>query len=349
MSEGQEFKTAFGTHSGHFEYMVMPFRLTNDPASFQSLMNHLFQVFLRKFVTMFFNDILVYSPSLQDHVSHLCQVFEAVRKNHLFLTEAKCHFSTTKVKYLGHFITKEGVSTNPVKITVVSNWPVPKTVKQLRGFLGLARYYRRFVKDIGKIAKPLTDLLKKNEFEWNDLPAVAFQSLKSALTSTPILVLPYFTKSFVLKNDASGRGIGALLMQDSHPVAYISKSLGPKQLTLFVYEKELLAIVYAVQKWSTYLAHKPFVIKTGRRSIKYMLEQRLNTPFQQAWMAKLMGIEFDIVYKEGKDNIVVDALSRMEGAEFLPLAINSADPDLLKQIQATWSSDPFLVKLISEL
>ncbi|MCI07690.1 hypothetical protein A2U01_0028759, partial [Trifolium medium] len=147
MAPGEEYKTAFKTHSGHFEYLVMPFGLTNAPASFQSLMNHVFQPFLRKFVIVFFDDLLVYSHSIQDHYIHLRLIFQAIRDNHLFLNQSKCHFALPKVEYLGHFITQEGVSTDPVKIKAVSSWPIPQNLKQLRGFLGLAGYYRRFVKD----------------------------------------------------------------------------------------------------------------------------------------------------------------------------------------------------------
>jgi hypothetical protein len=229
MQPGEEFKTAFKTHSGHFEYLVMPFGLTNAPSSFQALMNHVFQAFLRKFVIIFFDDILVYSSDLQEHVSHLDQVFKTIVANQLFLNFSKCHFASSKVEYLGHFISKEGVSTDPSKIKAVADWPVPKTVKHLRGFLGLAGYYRRFVKDFGKIAKPLTDLLKKDSFEWNDSAAVSFQALKIALTQAPVLTLPDFSKVFTLETDASGRGIGAVLMQENHPVAYISKALGLRQ------------------------------------------------------------------------------------------------------------------------
>lgn len=180
------------------------------------------------------------------------------------------------------------------------------------------------------------------------MSTIAFTQLKQALTTAPVLTLPDFDKTFVLETDASGKGIGAVLMQDNHPIAYISKSLGPRQQALSIYERELLAIVYAVQKWSTYLAHKPFVIKTDQKSIKYILEQRLNTPFQQAWVAKLMGYEFEILYKEGKENKAADALSRIEGVELIALVLNSVDADLLQKIQST-HSDPHTSKIIQEL
>ncbi|CAJ2638126.1 unnamed protein product [Trifolium pratense] len=349
MAQGEEYKTAFKTHSGHYEYLVMPFGLTNAPASFQSLMNHVFQPFLRKFVIIFFDDLLIYSKSLEDHVCHLRMIFQTVRDNHLLLNKSKCSFALPKVEYLGHFITVDGISTDPSKIQAVSSWPIPQNLKQLRGFLGLAGYYRRFVKDFGKIAKPLTDLLKKDCFIWSENATSAFLNLKQALVTAPVLCLPDFTKKFVVETDASGTGIGAVLMQDHHPVAYISKSLGPKQQAMSIYEREMLAIVYAVQKWGSYLSHAPFVIKTDQKSIKHMLDQKLNTPFQQVWVAKLMGFDFEIQYREGSSNLAADALSRKTGAELLILLLNNASTDLLQAIQLSWQSDSILNSIIQDL
>lgn len=349
MTEGEEHKTAFKTHSGHFEFLVMPFGLTNAPTSFQSLMNHLFKPFLRRFVIIFFDDLLVYSKSLQEHKEHLASIFKLIRVHQLFLNRKKCSFATSRVEYLGHFITKDGVSTDPDKIQAVEEWPHPQNLKQLRGFLGLAGYYRRFVKDFGKIAKPLTDMLKKDSFVWSPESTSAFTLLKQALVTAPLLSLPDFSQKFVVETDASGKGIGAVLMQQHHPIAYISKSLGPKQQAMSVYERELLAIVYAVQKWGAYLAHAPFIIKTDQRSIKHILDQKLNTSFQQAWVAKLMGFDFEIQYKEGAQNLAADALSRREGAQLLPMMINSASPDLYESIKASWTEDPLVQRLIKDI
>lgn len=349
MDRGEEYKTAFKTHAGHFEYLVMPFGLSNAPAFFQALMHHIFHSYLRRFVIIFFDDILIYSPSLEDHVAHLHLVFQTIRDNKLFLRKEKCCFATDRVEYLGHFITKEGVSTDPSKIHAVANWPQPSNLKQLRGFLGLAGYYRRFVKDFGKIAKPLNDMLKKDCFSWSDDSVSAFLTLKHALVSAPVLALPDFSKPFVVETDASGKGIGVVLMQEQHPIAYISKSLGPKQQAMSIYERELLAIVYAVQKWGTYLAHAHFIIRTDQKSIKHMLEQRLNTPFQQVWMAKLMGFDFEIHYKKGVENRAADALSRKAGAELLPMLLDNGQTGLLDTLKSSWVTDTTLQRVIKDL
>ncbi|XP_021859476.2 uncharacterized protein [Spinacia oleracea] len=247
------YKTAFKTHTGHYEFLVMPFGLTNAPASFQNWMNQAFKPLLRKCVLVFFDDILVYSRTIDDHWSHLAAVFELMKDNQMFAKLSKCVFATDKVEYLGHYISAMGVQTDPQKIHAVQSWPIPATVKELRGFLGLAGYYRKFVKGYAMISKPLADQLKKNSFQWCDQAQVAFEALKTALVTAPVLAVPNFDKQFIVETDASQKGIGAVLMQDGHPLAYISRSLGPKWQKLSVYEKELLAIVFAVQKWEQYL------------------------------------------------------------------------------------------------
>lgn len=339
-------KTAFKTHEGHYEYLVMQFGLTNAPASFQSLLNEVFRMYLRKFVLVFFYDILVYSKNLQEHMEHLEKVFQLLRANKLFVKASKCSFGNNKVEYLGHFISAKGVATDPSKVVAVKNWPIPQSVKALRGFLGLTNYYRRFVKNYGGISKPLTDLLKKEAFTWNEQATHAFESLKEAMTTAPVLALPDFSQEFVVETDACGWGIGAVLMQKGHPIAYISKALSLKNQALSIYEKELLALIYAVSKWTHYLSGRSFVVKTDHESLKYLLEQRIHTKLQQTWLAKLMGFDFTISYKKGKENMVADALSRLPNSELLITAVSTISPSIYKDIRVTWTTDQKLRELI---
>ncbi|XP_019431364.1 PREDICTED: uncharacterized protein LOC109338552 [Lupinus angustifolius] len=244
MSSNYVHKIAFRTHSGHFEYLVMPFGLTNAPATFQNLMNSVFKDFLRKFLLVFFDDILIYSSTIDEHLVHL---------------------------------------------------------ELLRGFLGLAGYYRRFVKGYGTVAKPLTEMLKKDKFKWSAEAKLSFQKVKELLTIAHVLALPDFTQQFTIEVDASGQGV--------------------------------------VQKWRHYLLNKHFIIKTDHKSLKYMLDQRLTTEFQQKWLVKLMEFDFSIEYKQGKDNVVVDALSRMEGVECQAILVHTLNSELLGRIQGTWNND----------
>jgi hypothetical protein len=215
------------------------------------------------------------------------------------------------VEYLGHVITEHGVATDPLKIQAIVDWPIPRNLKQLRGFLGLTGYYRRFVKGYGSISKPLTLLLRKDTKGWNEEATNTFNQLKVLMTSAPVLALPDFTKAFVVEIDASFTGIGAILLQEGHPIAFISKSLGAKQQTLSVYEREMMAILYVVTKWKHYLWGRHFHIRTDHISLKYLLLQKLTTPAQHLWVVKLLGYDCDIEYKQGRENVPADALSRI--------------------------------------
>jgi hypothetical protein len=245
-------KTAFRTHHGHYEFLVMPFGLTNAPSTFQSLMNKVFHNYLREFVLVFFDDILVYSSNWAQHMEHVKVMLEILVKQQLYIKRSKCIFGQQEVQYLGHVISPKGVGVDPEKVEVIKKWPKPKTLKAMRRFLGLTGYYRRFIQDYGKIAAPLNRMLKKNNFTWTVAAEGAFENLKQVMIRAPVLALPDFSKEFVVECDASGVGIGAVLQQE-RPIAFLSQALQGNQLLLSTYEKEILALVMAVQKWRPYL------------------------------------------------------------------------------------------------
>jgi len=210
-------KTAFRTHHGNFEFLVMPFGLSNAPATFQALMNDVLQPFLRRFVLVFFDDILIYSPSWSEHLQHVRLVLDVLRANGLHLKRSKCAFGSRSVAYLGHVISAEGVAMDTAKVEAVASWPEPRSARGVRGFLGLAGYYRKFIRDFGAIAAPLTRLLRKEAFAWTAEAAEAFTALKKALSTGPVLQMPDFEQQFVVDCDASGTGFGAELHQGSGP------------------------------------------------------------------------------------------------------------------------------------
>lgn len=303
-------KTAFRTHQGHYEFLVMPFGLTNAPATFQAVMNRVFQAHLRKFVIIFFDDILVYSPSVQHHREHLKIVFEVLKKNHLLAKRAKCSFRQNSMGFLGHIISKDGMQPDPSKVQAIVDWPVPKTLKQLRGFLGLSGYYKRFIHRYAQLATPMTNLLKKNAFHWDEEATKSFETLKTALTTTLLLQFPNFEIDFTIETNACGTGIGTVLLQENHPISFFSSKISGRLAAASVYIKEMYAITQSVSKWRHYLLGRHFIIKTDHRSLKNLLTQVIQTPEQQVFLCKLLGYDFTINYKSGKYNQVADALSR---------------------------------------
>ena len=243
------------------------------------------------------------------------------------------------------------MATDRKKIEVVANWPIPQTLKELRGFLGFAGYYRKFIKHFGIISKPLTDLLKKNNYRWNTQAQQAFTVLKQALCEAPVLALPDFSKVFVLEIDASDFGLGAVLSQEGKPIAYFSKSLSSKHLGLSIYEKEYLAILMAVEKWRHYLEQEQFTIQTDHESLKYLLDQKIHTTIQKKGLTKLLGLRYKIVYRKGRENIVADALSRklsdLSAMDIGTLgAITNILPAWYEEVHASYEKDCRLQTII---
>lgn len=330
-------KTAFRTHNGHYEYLVMPFGLCNAPSTFQALMNEVFRPLLRKSVLVFFDDILIYSASWLEHLQHVREVLTLLRQHKLAVKHKKCEFGQEELEYLGHIISRAGVKVDRAKIAAMLDWPQPTTITELRGFLGLTGYYRKFVRDYGLIARPLTNLLRKGTFAWSEIATEAFSKLKQALTTTPTLALPDFSLPFVIQTDASGEGICAVLSQNEKPIAFMSRTLGVSKQSWSTYAREMLAIVVAIRTWKPYIIGRRFIIQTDQRSLRYLLEQ-------QKWMGKLAGYDYEIVYKPGNTNLVADALSRVHGSPTLD-AIFVPQSSLWEDIKVLIQTDPYLQRI----
>ncbi|KAD7477187.1 hypothetical protein E3N88_00323 [Mikania micrantha] len=339
-------KTAFRTHSVHYEFKVMSFGLTNAPSTFQAAMNDLFRPYLRRFVLVFFDNILIYSPLIEQHMDDLQTTLTLVVKHQFYAKLSKCCFGQAKVSFLGHIVSREGVQVDQDKISAVESWPVPTNVKEVQGFLGLTGYYRRFVRHYGLIARPLTCLTKKDGFHWNDEAQAAFLKLKQALILAPVLRLPNFSSPFVVESDASSEGVGAILIQDDHPIAYFSKALSFNNRLKSAYDRELLALVLAVQKWNHYLMGHHYFIKTDHYTLKFLLEKRVTIVEQQRLLLKLMPYNFSIIHRSGKENRGADALSRRPSQLCTLLLPKSLT---LTAIQESLHTDPFTHDIILKL
>lgn len=241
-------KTAFRTRYGHYEFLVMSFRLTNAPAVFMDLMNRVCRPFLDRSVIVFIDDILVYSKDEVEHEQHLREVLEVLRKEKLYAKFSKCEFWLREVQFLGHVVTREGVKVDPSKIEAMMNWEPPKSPTEIRSFLGLAGYYRRFIQDFSKIASSLTTLTRKNvKFVWTDVQEKAFWTLQRKLCEAPILSLPEGTEDFVVYSDASKMGLGCVLMQRGKVIAYASRQLKEHEKNYPTHDLELAAVVFALK------------------------------------------------------------------------------------------------------
>ncbi|GJX08939.1 putative nucleotidyltransferase, ribonuclease H [Tanacetum coccineum] len=262
-------KTAFRTRYGHFEFTVMPFGLTNAPAVFMDLMNRVCKPYLDKFVIVFIDDILIYSKTKEDHENHLRLMLDLLRKEKLYAKFSKCEFWLQEVHFLGHVVNHDGIHVDPSKIEAVKSWKAPTTPSEVRSFLGLAGYYRRFIENFSKIAKPLTSLTQKNQkYEWGEKQEEAFQTLKDNLCNAPILSLPDGVEDFVVYCDASNQGLGCVLMQRDKVIAYASRQLKSHEKNYTTHDLELGAVVFALKIWRHYLYGTKSVIYTDHKSLQ---------------------------------------------------------------------------------
>jgi hypothetical protein len=267
-------KTAFRTRYGLYEYTMMPFELTNTRAYFMYLMNKVFMKYLDKFVVVFIDDILIFSKTEEEHEKHLRMVLEKHRSNLLYAKFRKFEFWLTEIAFLWHVISVGGVSVDPSKVKDVLNWMTPTNASEIWSFLVLVGYYRRFIKDFSKIAKPTTRLLEKNkDFDWTEECQASFEELKKRLTLTPVLILPDIIKTFDIYCDASRQGLGCVLMQDGKVVSYPSRQWRKHEENYPTHDLELAAVVHALKMWSHYLIGRRCEIYSDHKSLKYIFTQ----------------------------------------------------------------------------
>jgi hypothetical protein len=320
IAEGHEWKTAFRTRYGHFEYRVMPFGLSNAPATFQSFVNGILREYLDRFVVVYLDDILIYSSSPDLHIAHVKAVLEKLMEAQLSLKLEKCEFSVRQVQFLGFVISPQGIEMDPEKISAVLLWPKPQNARDIQVFLGLANFYRRFIKNFSKIAQPLTAMLKKNAtFHWNADTDIAFLRIKEQMVMGPVLRHYDSNKPCIIETDASDFALGAVCSQRSedgalHPIAYYSRKLLPAEMNYQIYDKELLAIVSAFTHWRQYLefSQQTTIVITDHKNLEYFKTTRNLSRRQVRWSEILSDYNFVIQYRSGKANGAADALSRRD-------------------------------------
>ena len=299
----------------------MPFGLSNAPVQFMDMTNALLQEYLDKFVLVFLDDILIYSASIEEHVEHLCQVLNVLRKERLFAKSSKCELLKISIEFLGQQVSAEGMTPTEAKLKAVRDWSRPHDVSGVRSFLGFANYYKRFVRNFAGVANPLTELTKKRiVWQWGPFQKRAFHELKDALCTAPVLQYPNPDLPYTVVTDASGTAAGGVLMQDKgeglQPLAFLSRRLKPTEQKYSAYERELAAVAYCLQSWRHYLEGCPggVTVVTDHQPLTRIMDQPVLTRVQTRWMrlGLFQSINPVITYQPGKANVVADALSRSQ-------------------------------------
>ena len=317
MEEADQQKTAFNTSEGLYQFNMMPFGLCNASATFQRLMDRVLHGLKWHSCLVYIDDIVVVGGSMREHLHNLGCVLGRLREAGLRVKPSKCRFLQKEVKFLGHVVSENGISTDPGKTEAIQKWPVPRSRRELQQFLGLANYYRRFIKSFALIAKPLQYLTEKNApFEWTAACQKSFDDLRKCLASAPILAYPDHSKPFLLDTDASDVGIGAVLSQiqdngSEGVIAYASRSLSRQEQKYCVTRKELLAVVEFTHHFRPYLLGKKFTLRTDHSSLIWM--QNFKEPEGQLarWLEKLQEYDFSILHRQGSRHSNADALSRI--------------------------------------
>ncbi|WVZ80632.1 LOW QUALITY PROTEIN: hypothetical protein U9M48_028091 [Paspalum notatum var. saurae] len=330
-------KTAFITRFGLYEYTVLSFGLTNAPAYFMNLMNKVFMEYLDKFVVVFIDDILIYSKTEEEHEEHLRLVLQKLRDHKLYAKLSKCEFWLDQVPFLGHIVSKGGIMVDPSKISSVMDWKVPEVVKEVRGFLGLAGYYRRFIESFSGIAKPMTSLLEKGvPFIWTKERQAAFDELKKRLTTAPVLTLPDLTKSFTVYCDASKEGLGCVLMQEG--------KLRKHEVNYPTHDLELAAVVHALKIWRHYLFGNRCEIYTDHKSLKYIFTQNELNMRQRRWLELIKDYDWRYITIRGKLICLLSCVREFESLNLgfvhhTTVATFEAEPTLEQEIRNHQKTD----------
>lgn len=381
IATGEEWKTAFRTRYGHYEYLVMPFGLNNAPATFQHFINSALSDCLDTFAVAYLDDILVFSRSEEEHIKHVKTVLQRLHDNRLFAKAEKCEFHKSQVEFLGYIISTNGVAMDPAKTKCIDEWPAPKSVKDIQSFLGFANFYRRFIKGFSGLVAPITCLLRKGQpWDWDATAQAAFEALKKAFSTAPVLMYYDPEKPCSIETDASDFAIGSILSQpdDSgilHPIAYYSRKFTDHEINYEIYDKEMLAIVEAFKEWRRYLegAQHTTTVYTDHKNLEYFTTTRKLNRRQARWSLELSGYDFVIVYRPGPKNGKADALSRRtdyhpkEGGEAMPsshqvllkpsqliisassVTSSAPDPSLETAIHSALAKDPIASDIMTAL
>ncbi|XP_040994264.1 uncharacterized protein LOC121240799 [Juglans microcarpa x Juglans regia] len=307
---GDEWKTAFKTKEGLYEWLVMPFGLSNAPSTFMRVMHQTLKPFIGKFVVVYFDDILLYSQDERQHMEHLREVLSVLRENKLYINLKKCNFLTSRLLFLGFVVGEEGVHVDEEKVRTIREWPRPSTITQVRSFHGLATFYRRFIRNFSTLAAPITECMKKGQLHWGEDQDVSFAAIKEKLSTAPVLALPSFEKLFEVECDASTIGIGAVLSQEGRPVEFFSEKLNEARRKWTVYELEFYAIIRALKHWEHYLIQREFVLYSDHHALKFVNNQNHVNRMHARWVTFIQKFTMVLKYKSGQHNKVADALSR---------------------------------------
>ena len=358
VSESDKEKTAFSTRDGHYEFNVMPFGLTNAPATFQRLMECVLAGLTFEQCLIYLDDIVVFSATFPQHLERLRTVFEHLAHAGLKLKPNKCHFARSEIRYLGHIVSRDGVKADPEKLRAITSYPIPRDVKELRQFLGLANYYRRFIEGYSVIAEPLHKHTRKSAagYKWTDECGRAFLALQQRLVSPPILAYPQFAHKFTLATDASDSALGGILSQvingQERVISYWSRQLNKAELNYSTVEREALAVVAAVKEFYPYLYGRPFTLYTDHNPLTSLHGLKDTGGRLTRWLLYLQQFDMIVLYRPGRNNGNADGLSRRpeiyreQVSEVYGITCSVGDSEMLRQEQA---KDAYTSEIIQKL